>query len=173
MQVTYSWISIPTAKSWYTRFLISSSVGGNELMIFEKITPIIGRGAPDAIASTIALTKMNRDWRSCRGLKRAIYEEPVLLTKSLLGKRWRGFTRLCHFLDLPSSSLLVEGVIGFGRAPQKRILSKGPEWEYGRVELENPARPGRNFAQKENDVPCVTGEYGNSKYRRKSPETGK
>jgi hypothetical protein len=30
------------------------------------------------------------------------------------------------------------------------------------VELENPASPGRNFAQKENDVPCVTGEDGDS-----------
>jgi hypothetical protein len=80
-------------------------------MIRANITPIIGRGAPAAIARATAQNRMTRDWVSWRGLKRAIYDEPVLFTILCFRKRRRGFSAGCDSLALLSAGL-SESVIG-------------------------------------------------------------
>jgi hypothetical protein len=80
-------------------------------MIREKMTPMIGRGAPAARARTTAQHKMSRDWTSSRGLKRAIYEEPVFLMMPFAGRRCKDFNTVCQVLNLPSS-VRSESVIG-------------------------------------------------------------
>jgi hypothetical protein len=80
-------------------------------MMRAKITPIIGRGAPAAMARTTAQNRMARDWASWRGLKRAMYDEPVLFTMSSFRMRRKDISTPPELLDLPSAAS-PESVIG-------------------------------------------------------------
>lgn len=92
-------------------------------MILAKMTPMIGRGAPAARANTTPQSKMSRDWVSWRGLKRAIYEECVMILRGFLGKSWDGFSMARQVLGRPFSSG-SEGIIERGGTCQQEIRNK-------------------------------------------------
>jgi hypothetical protein len=80
-------------------------------MMRAKITPIIGRGAPAAMARTTAQNRMARDWASWRGLKRAMYDEPVLFKMPFFRMRRRELSTPPELLDV-TSAVPPESVIG-------------------------------------------------------------
>jgi hypothetical protein len=87
----------------------SSSEGGKESIILANMTPIIGKGAPAAIARIIPHKRIRRDCKSFKGLKSAKYDAPVVLKAPFLGKR-RSRLTICHPLDL-LFSIITEAVI--------------------------------------------------------------
>ena len=68
-------VILPTPISSTTLCFTASSLGGNVSMILEKITPIMGRGAPAATDKTTAQKRIHLDLQSLTGLYNWKYEK--------------------------------------------------------------------------------------------------